>query len=108
MFRVENDKVWLTRGDSAEFRPIIQDYETQEGDKIIFALKRSYSDEAPVLTIETDLGKNIVFTPETTKDLRCGSYLYDLKIITVDGSVSTFVNAERFTLLEDIANAPRD
>lgn len=80
------------------------DYEAQEGDKIIFSMKKALNDEEPTLRIETQLGENIVFTPQLTSKLPTGSYRYDLKIITVDGDVSTFVNQERFELLGDVDN----
>ncbi len=104
MFKVENDKIWLTRGDSAEFRPIIQDYEAQEGDKIVFSMKKALSDAEPALRLEVNLGDNVEFTPELTAKLPCGTYLYDLEIQTVGGDHSTFVNAQRFYLLGDIDN----
>lgn len=104
MFRIDNNRIWLTRGDSAEFRPIIQEYEAQEGDKIVFSMKKAVNDDEPALRIETDLGKNIEFLPELTKDLSSGSYIYDLKIVTAENQVSTFVNGERFDLLGEIDN----
>jgi hypothetical protein len=98
----------LTRGDSAEFRPVIADYEAQEGDTIIFAMKKALNDAEPTLRIEVPVGDNIVFTPETTSNLTPGTYLYDLRIKTIAGDVSTFVNAKRFNLLGEIDNEKRD
>lgn len=99
MFRTENNKIWLTRGDTAEFRPIIENYEAQEGDKVVFALRKAIT---PVLKIEVNLGENIVFNNDATKDLPSGSYLYDLMISTTAGERLTFVNGERFELLRGI------
>lgn len=105
MFKVENDMIWLTRGDTAEFRPIIEGYEAQEGDKVVFSMKKALNDDEPILKIETDLGENIVFTNESTNKLPSGSYVYDLRINTVDGNISTFVNGEILYLLGDVDNA---
>ena len=56
----------------------------------------------PVLRLEVNLGENITFQEETTKDIPTGSYLYDLMISTAAGENSTFVNGERFELLRGI------
>lgn len=101
MFKIEQDHIWLTRGDSAEFRPLIQGYEAVEGDKVIFAMSKS-ANGSPALRIEVNCGENIAFTHENTYNLPTGSYLYDIKIKTLGGQTSTFVNGARFELLEDI------
>lgn len=104
MFKVENDTIWLTRGDTAEFRPIIEGYEAQEGDKVVFSMKKALNDDEPILKMEVEVGENITFTRDSTAKLPSGSYLYDLKINTVGGDTSTFVNGETLYLLGDVDN----
>ena len=65
-------------------------------------MKKSYGSAEPALRLEVNLGENIQFTRDTTSNLPSGSYIYDLKINTIGGDTSTFVNGERFDLLEDI------
>lgn len=102
MFRIDGNKIWLTRGDTAEFRPVITDYESQEGDKVVFAMKRALNDAEPALRIEVDAGDGISFTHEDTANLPSGSYVYDLKLAQVDGSISTFVSSGRFELIGEV------
>lgn len=103
MFKIEENRIWLTRGDTAEFRPIIQDYEAQEGDEVIFAVKRTTNNDAPAIRLAIAAGENITFTNELTSDLPLGTYLYELKLNTVDGEISTFASG-RLTLLGDLDN----
>ena len=103
MFKIENNQIWLTRGDTAEFRPIIEDYEIQEGDQVVFAVKRTTNNETPDIRIAIPAGDNIEFNNETTSTLSIGSYLYELKLETVDGDISTFASG-RFNLLGDLDN----
>ena len=101
MFRIDGNKIWLTRGDNAEFRPVIEDYVSQEGDKVVFAAKRARNDEEPALRIEVDAGDNIAFSAENTSDLPSGSYIYDIALRMASGSVSTFASG-RFELIGEV------
>ena len=40
MFKIESQTIYLTRGDTAKFSPIIEDYEVQDGDLIVFTVKK--------------------------------------------------------------------
>ena len=103
MFRVENNNIYLTRGDTAEFKPIIENYEVQEGDKVVFAAKRNHLATAADIRIEVDAGASIEFAHSTTSSLPLGTYLYEIKLTTVDGDISTFAIG-RFILEGDIDN----
>jgi len=106
MFKIDNDTIYLTRGDTAEFRPIVEDYEAQEDDKVVFLLAR-YPGARPVLKLETKPGESITFSTLDTATLECGSYVYDLRLITAD-TTSTFVNGARFNLMGDIYDGTND
>lgn len=101
MFGIDGNKIWLTRGDTAEFRPVIEDYESQEGDKVVFAAKRAMNDAEPALRIEVDAGDNIAFAHSDTVNLPSGSYIYDLALRMANGSISTFASG-RFNLLGEV------
>lgn len=103
MFKIEENKIWLTRGDTAEFKPIIEDYLVQEGDEVVFVVKRYPTTEPPVIRVAVAAGDNISLTNEMTSTLPLGTYLYELKLNTVDGNISTFASG-RFTLLGDLDN----
>ena len=102
MFKIDGKRIWLTRGDTAEFRPVITDYVSQEGDKVVFAMKRALNDAEPALRLEVNAGENIQFTHEDTIALPSGSYVYDLKLAQVDGTISTFVSSGRLDLIGEV------
>ena len=102
MFKIDNNTIYLTRGDSAEFQPVVKDYEAKEGDKILFSATKAIGQD-PALQIEVDAGNAIAFAAEDTLSLTIGSYIYDLKLVS-DEEVSTFADG-RFVLLGDASNA---
>ncbi len=104
MFKIEDNHIWLTRGDTAQFRPVIEEYEAQEGDQVVFAVKRAANNDVPAIRVAIAAGENIDFTNELTSTLPIGNYLYELKLETVDGDISTFASG-RFTLMGDLDNA---
>ena len=99
MFKIDGNNIYLTRGDTAEFKPIIESYEVQEGDEVVFAVKRYEAQENPDIRIAVAAGDSIEFAHSTTINLTTGTYLYDLIFETVDGDVSTFASG-RFILGE--------
>ncbi len=103
MLNIQNSNIYIVRGDSGDFRPVIQDYEAQEGDKVVFAAKKARNEDEPVIKIEVNAGENISFTPELLKDIKAGSYEYDLRLKTVDGKVSTFASG-RLLITGEIDN----
>lgn len=101
MFKIDGNRIWLTRGDTAEFRPVIEDYESQEGDKVVFAAKRARNDEKPDIRLEVNAGENITFAHEDTVNLAPGSYVYDIKLAMANGNISTFASG-KFELICEV------
>lgn len=101
MFKIDKNDIYLTRGDTAEFRPVIENYEAAENDKVIFAMKKARNNMEPALKIEVAAGENIVFTHENTVSLTSGSYIYDLTLNQANGQISTFASG-RFNLLGEV------
>lgn len=97
MFKIDAGKIYLTQGDTAEFKPIIEGYEAQEGDTVQFNLVKVWGQEL-LLTKTVAAGDNIEFAAADTIDLPTGSYLYNTKLIGSDGNISTFIS-DRFILL---------
>ncbi len=102
MFKIDAGKIYLTQGDTAEFKPIIEGYEAQEGDEVQFNLVKVWGQE-PLLTKTIAAGANVEFAAEDTIELPTGSYLYDVKLIGSDGNISTFIS-DRFVLLGGTAD----
>ena len=116
MFKVENNAITLTRGDSGIAEITLtteagEQYTPQEGDSVHFYAKPNkftlkmteFVAAEPVIekTIPiTDL--NLRLNPQDTKDLPFGEYLYDLELTFADGYVDTFVNCAPFRIVPEV------
>lgn len=108
MLKVEsNNKIILTRGDSGTLNlSITEGEETYDysDDTVVFGVKRSVNDKDCVLMKTVENGK-IVFTPEDTKNMEFGDYLYDVEVRHTDTSgeepvtsVYTVIAAAKFVV----------
>lgn len=108
MLTIDGNKIVLTRGDSACIELTIKDAEGNDydysGDTVVFGVKRSVNDKECVLTIPVTDNK-ITFTPEMTKNMQFGDYLYDVQLTHVDDSgeepvtsVYTVIAAAKFVV----------
>ena len=105
MFRVDTDnKIYLTRGDSATLTLVIdavingKAYEVSSEDKAIFTAKKGES----ILRIEAADATTVNFTPDLTKDLKAGTYNYDVRLLTSSGDVFTVLGPSTFYLIEEV------
>lgn len=99
----------LIKGDSAIFdvTPMHTDgtpYEPQEGDSLVFVLKKHDEDEMPLLEIPIPIDVMAVeFLPSDTINLPAGKidgrYRYYVELTRNDGWVDTFINNANFLLL---------
>ena len=97
MFRIEDDIIYITRGDNAALDVAMyiddeqtEEYQLQEGDKIILSVRKIASAAYDlVLSIESTTGR-IIFTHEDTADKEVGKYSADIQLNTASG--------ERYTI----------
>lgn len=107
MFDIDGSTISLTRGDTfeAEVGMTMEDepYVPEVGDNIRFALKRKlfssdlgeYIDPVPLIVKPIPLDSLLlVLEPEDTKELRFGTYAYDIEITFADGFVDTFIKGD--------------
>ena len=104
---VNGTAISLTRGDSLILNINVtqngEPYVPQEGDSIRFALKKSISDEEPLIIKQVDLeNMQLTINPEDTKPLAYGTYKYDIQLTTVDGYVDTFIGPANFKITEEV------
>ena len=110
-FSVVQNRIRLVRGDSAEIRLVICDRVTGEPfipgkrDELTFTLKRSLTDERPVLTKTLEQGIRqegaecfLVFWPDDTRRLSCGRYVYDVELVRENGYTDTLIPPRPFFL----------
>ena len=102
---VEWIKHGYTRGKALKritslIRRAVENYDMiQEGDKVVFTMKKSKEDDDPIIqkTItEFEEGYVIVpILPEDTINLEKASYVYDIKLMRNDGNVDTLLPNNR-------------
>lgn len=107
-YKISGNNITLTRGDTmvVDVNVFTADgmrYALQEGDRIRFAMKQSYSDASPCLVKDVDPETmQIRIESEDTKGLNFGSYVYDIQLTTWDGIVDTFIPKGKLKLTEEV------
>lgn len=110
MYTVKKTSITLTRGDTFKAQISITDkdgnpYEIQEGDSVRFAMKKSYNDpDEEVLIVKQIPTDTLILTlePEDTKDLKFGTYVYDIQLTSAAGEIDTFIAKASLTLTEEV------
>ena len=109
MFKINGNKITLTRGDS--FYAIVslkdkvsgQTYTPQEGDVIKFGMKKSPFDAECLITKTLPNDTLLLYlSPADTASLQFGMYVYDIEITFANGDKDTFINNEPFTLAVEV------
>ena len=108
MLDVNGTTISLTRGDTAQISVGMVDvngdeYTPQEGDVVRFAVKHRYTDTHPVISkVVPNDTMMLVISPEDTKPLIFGEYVYDMQITYADGQVDTFIDRASLVILEEV------
>lgn len=107
-FRVRNNIIYLTRGDTFKAKLTItypdgSVYTPKEGDEIRFAMKENVEDEECLIwrdiPIDTML---LVLYPGDTKELEFGNYVYDIQLTKANGDVDTFITASKLKITAEV------
>ena len=97
----------MTRGDSQSIIVSVIDKDGNKvplitGDVIYLTVKRRVNTEEKVLqkviTQFEDGNATIEITPDDTKDIPFKTYVYDIQLNRVDGTVSTIIPPSKFTI----------
>lgn len=106
MVNVNNNNIYITRGDSADIEISItestgEEYTLQDGDTITFTVKKSTRATDAVISKQiTDWYVHLA--PVDTANLDYGVYVYDCQLTTSDGRVCTFITPHIFKVLEEV------
>lgn len=107
-YKIDNNtkKISLTRGDTLRLAVSInkgnETYTPTESDSIKFTMKQTYSTD--VVTLQKIIPNDtmvLYIAPSDTRDLRIGSYVYDIEITFENGDVDTFISGV-FQILPDV------
>ena len=115
MHKINGNNITLTRGDTLIVKIDLtrngEPYTPEADDVIRFALKHKtlkqdgsdYTDTAPLANITIPNDTLILeITPNATKALAFGSYVYDIEITFADGKVDTFIAEANFTIAPEV------
>ena len=102
MFRIEDETLYLTRGDTGYLNVEFEGYEPTDGDTMTLTVRKQVSDEEPMLTITVPIDQGIVIQPQDTKDWEYGKYIYDIQIDTTANEVFTIVEKSPLRITEEV------
>jgi hypothetical protein len=111
MITIKNGNISMTRGDTASFLISCidsygQPHNLVTGDTLKFTIKKSANTLDIILqkTVTTfSSGKATVTLAATdTSTIAFGSYVYDIQVQLVDGTVSTIIPVSRFDILGEV------
>ena len=104
MLKVQKNKIYLTRGDSAFLTISLNDengssYELSEGDKVYFRLKKSSSSDNLLLEKEVNTQTlTLELLPEDTAELSSGLYCYEVELVTAEDKHYTVIENSQFQI----------
>ncbi len=114
MFTIEDNNIYLTRGDTADITLTItqldgSDYEVQEGDTLIFRMKKYATKEASEVLIEktalvSDGEITFSLVPEDTLTLAFGEYRYEVELVTDADDHYTVIADTEFEVGKELEN----
>lgn len=97
MFSVNDNDISLTRGDTLFLTVDLTDsdgdpYVPQEGDTLRFAMKKKISSTELIMLKNIPISTlTFEIEPEDTKELKYGSYVYDIELTDAHGHVTTVI-----------------
>ena len=97
----------MTRGDTPTINLFLTDangapYDCTNDQELVFSVKKNYSDTAIIeIPITRTMYPKISIGMADTWNKDPGDYYYDIKLVTANGMVDTFIANKRFTILPE-------
>lgn len=106
MYKIRNNQIFLTRGDSAILVIDIKDdgdneYTPTEQDTITFTVKKSTNNKKALIQ-RTFTNSELVISPEDTNNLEYGDYVFDVELKRLGGTVCTIIPPNLFRVCEEV------
>ena len=99
MYKVTDNQIYITRGDSAVLNLSIEGYTPADGDEINFSVKKNCNDRNVLISKSIDpTAMTISITPEDTDSLEFGDYWYDVELRRAGGVVDTVIVPHNFVV----------
>ena len=108
MFLIDDQmNISMTRGDTPTINILLTDangspYDCTNDQDLTFSVKKSYSDTAIIeIPITKTMYPSFFIGVADTWNKDPGDYYYDIRLITADGTIDTFIANKRFTILPE-------
>ena len=106
MFKIDSDRLYITRGDTGRLTVSIRDqngnkYTPSSDEIIVMTVKKSVGDESSLFSAQAK-DCEIVITPEYTKSLAFGEYVYDVQITLSNGDINTIIPSNKFIVYGEV------
>lgn len=106
MFKIVDNVITITRGDSASFTVTIKqedgtDYD-YSNDQVLFTVKQNIWTTEKTLQKNVVYGEDVVLLPSDTAGLAYGDYWFDVQLTGGGGSVQTVIVPTKFRVTGEV------
>lgn len=89
MLQIDNDTIYITRGDDAMFRVVLklngENYTMSEGDTLTLTVRTTPEETSPILAEISTTSDIFALTHKDTVNIPAGSYSADVQLLQKDG-----------------------
>lgn len=93
MLQIDNDTIYITRGDDAMFRIVLklngEDYAMRTGDTLTLTVRTTPEETSPILIEVTSVNNIFSLRHTDTAAIPAGSYSADIQLMQADGTRTT-------------------
>lgn len=93
MLQIDNDTIYITRGDDAMFRIVLklngEEYAMSDGDALTLTVRVTPEESSPILAELTTTSDIFTLRHADTADIPAGSYSADIQLMQSDGRRTT-------------------
>ena len=106
MLIIKNNRIYITKGDTGTLQLSLESINNtvvrvEEGDNIKLTVKKLASDIEPLIQLTADETGQFTVSPEDTKQLNAGVYVYDVQL-TREGNIYTVIPQNYFEIKEEV------
>lgn len=106
MFKIVNNIISLTRGDTAHFTVRITDADGNDydysDDEVLFTIKPNVYTKDKIVQKIVHYGEDVVIEHEDTANIPYGTYYYDVQVSNIVGDVSTVIVPTPIRILKEV------
>lgn len=106
MFRIANNVITMTRGDTGSFSVTIKQNDgttyDYSDDTVLFTVKENCYTTEIIFQKVVKYGEDVVIEHEDTKNLFYGDYWYDVQLTGGGGSVMTVIVPTKIRIMKEV------